>query len=276
MLFNEAKEYLNQKGYCLIDEAATPDTIDLWGLKTVDKVDYSPTMWFRIIQNKKLVDDWIDKPNDNNPDFYVRKIISTVNTRRDRKMAWSVNPNEISRKLGITDIKKERYEKEEKCRKEYQVKCKEMTKKIAEQFDLILKDGELIYNDETLANSIIYFIPEYKVNEVDEFEWEPRLAYFKRRGYLDLSNSELGYGENAVQIPNWDIPEDSSDYSKSAWKNSQIRPDKETLDDIYNWIQENIDLVMEAAGHRRNQEEAILADQRRYYADHPNGNWSGD
>lgn len=267
---------MNQNGYCLIDEAANPDTIDLWGLKTVNKVDYSPTMWSRIKQTKKLVDDWIDKPNDVNPEFYIKKIINTVNTRRDRITSWDVNPNEISSKLGIPDIKKERYEKKEQCREEYRIKCKEMTKKIAEQFDMILKDKELFYNDKSLADNIIFFIPEYKINEVDEFEWEPRLAYFNRRGYLYLSDSELGYGEDAVKIPNWDIPEDSSDYSKSALKNKQIRPDKETLDDIYNWIQENIDLVMKEAGHRRNQEEAIMNDQRKYYADHPNGNWSGD
>ena len=78
MLFNEAKKYLNQNGYCLIDESANPDTIDLWGLKTVNKVDYSPTMWSRIKQTKKLVDDWIDKPNDINPDFYIKKIINKI------------------------------------------------------------------------------------------------------------------------------------------------------------------------------------------------------
>lgn len=284
MLFKEAKEILNVNGYRLLDEAGTtPDTVDLWGMKEVNKEDYTPTMWSRIISNKRLTDEWIKNPTlKNNPDFYVRTLIKTVNTRRDRTWAWKTNDSEVRIKLGIPDMKKELYALEKKCRKEYREKCSEMDKKVADKLGLIMTQTKwsgtyLDYDDPELRDSYIYFTPVYKINYISEFEWEPVLIYLNRHGYIALSQDTIkNRAGDEVKVPCWDIPEDDPKYNKSAWKNTQIKPTKETVDEIYEWIQANKDIVMEHADYNKRTEQAMLDDQRKYYADHPNGNWSGD
>lgn len=284
MNLNEAKQILNKNGYRLLDEArTTPDTIDLWGMKEVNKEDYTPTIWSRIIRNKKLTDEWIKKPTlKDNPDLYLRNLIKTVNTRIDKTWAWKTNDSELRIQLGIPEMKKELYDLEVKCKKEYREKCKNLDKIVADKLGLIMhqpKWGETYfeYDDPELQDSYIYFIPEYKSKHISEFEWEPEIVSLECHGHIALSQDTIkNRAGDEVKVPCWDIPEDDPNYNKSAWKNRQIKPTKETVDEIYDWIQANKDIVMEDAGYNKRSEQAMLDDQRKYYAEHPNGNWSGD
>ena len=284
MLFKEAKEILNENGYRLLDEAGkTPASVDLWGMIEVNKEDYTSSTWSRIVTNKKLIDEWIKHPTfKDNPDFYIRSLIKSVNARKDKTFVWETNSNKVSMELGIPEMEKELYDLDKKCQNEYREKCREMDKKVADKLGLKLESSKysgtyLVYDDPELGDSYIYFIPKYKINCISEFEWEPKLAYLDRRGYIELSQSTIeNRAGDEVKVPCWDIPADDPNYSKSAWKNTQIKPTKETVDEIYDWIQENKDIVMEDAGYHKRSEEAAIEDQRNYYADHPNGNWSGD
>lgn len=277
MLLREAKEILKKRGYSILKEEKTT-SIDLWGMIIVDADDYTKNMFNRIVLLKKKIDAWLENPT---LEEYVSSMIDTlkrtVNTRRDRKYVWDIRSFEIEKELGVDKLKKELNAKLIKCQKEYKEKVKDATAELAEKLGLNVKGTKMYYEDDLLTdNNIIYFVPNYKIKKNSEFDWEPVIVSLKASGFFEISNSTIGTGENKIKVPCWDIPESDPNYKTSYWKNWQVVPTKETVDEIYDWIMDNIDAVKENATRNKNNQEGYLEDQRNYYREHPNGNWSGD
>lgn len=277
MLLREAKEILKNRGYSILKEDKIT-TVDLWDMITVNAEDYTSNMFSRIVLLKKKIDEWLENPTrEENVSSMIDTLKRTVNTRRDRKYVWDIRSFEIEKELGVDELKKELYAKSVKCRKEYDEKEKEAIAELADEFGMIVKGKRLYYdNDFLIDNTIIYFEPNFKVKQNSEFDWEPELVSLRTGGFFESSNSTIGTDENKIKVPCWDIPESDPNYHKSYWKNWQVVPTKETVDDIYDWIMDNIDVVKEDAIRNKNSQEGYLEDQRNYYKEHPNGNWSGD
>ena len=64
--------------------------------------------------------------------------------------------------------------------------------------------------------------------------------------------------------------------NRNEWSRGKYDLTAENLNKIEKWLNDNEDFVRKEMKRGSDYFDDVAADQARYYADHPNGNWSGD
>lgn len=268
MGLDEALDILKSAGK-IIDESQ----IDIFGVNRIDRSKLTRGQIQRINKARRALSAYLDAqkyyevPRDIDPPSYSIKRLRDAGAFDGIELS----NEEISDRIGVTD-KREEFEEQ---RLAFKAKTGEMKRSTEEQLisaanmRLLHDDGLSVVGSGTVIAykdidpSIIRFEISWSYGDVDR-GIPPKLKGLYQGGWLKLGYDKLGR-RDGPQIPNW-----TAEGSRSF--NWPVKADAETLDEIHDFLKENMRYVDDQIRINKAEEEDIARDMRNYKG----SNWSGD
>lgn len=269
MRLEEAIDILRSAGK-IIEESK----IDIFGVNQIDRSELTRGQIQRINKAKRALSAYLDSekyyevPRDIDPPSYSIKRLRNAGAFDGIELS----DEEISDRIGVTDKREEFREQ----RKEYRMKSRALKKQTEEEL-IVAADMRVLHEDE---HGVVGSGTRIAYKDIDpsiirfEFSWSygdedrgipPKLKGLYPGGWLKLGYGNLGRGERGPEIPSW-----TADDSRN--KNWPIKADAETLNEIHDFLKENMKYVDDQIRINKGEEEDIARDMKNYKG----SNWSGD
>lgn len=269
MRLDEAINILRSAGK-IIEESQ----IDVFGVNQIDRSKLTRGQIQRINKAKRALSAYLDSekyyevPRDIDPPSYSIKRLRDAGAFDGVELS----DEEISDRIGITD-KREEFEEQ---RKEYRMKSRAVKKQTEEDL-IVAADMRLLPEDKRavvgpgtviaykdIDQSIIRFEISWSYGDEDRGIM-PKLKGLYPGGWLKLGYDKLGRGDRGPEIPNWT----AEGYRSFNWP---VKADAETLDEIHDFLKDNMKYVDDQIRINKAEEEDIARD----IANYKGRNWSGD
>ena len=269
MGLDEALDILKSAGK-IIEESQ----IDIFGVNRIDRSKLTRGQIQRINKAKRALSAYLDAqkyyevPRDIDPPSYSIKRLRDAGAFDGIELS----NEEISDRIGVTD-KREEFDEQ---KKEYLMKSRAVKKQTEEEL-IVSADMRALHGD---RDNIVGSGTVIAYKDIDpsiirfEFSWSygdkdrgilPKLKGLYPGGWLKLGYGNLGRGDRGPEIPSW-----TADDSRN--KNWPIKADAETLNEIHDFLKENMKYVDDQIRINKGEEEDIARDMRKYKG----SNWSGD